>query len=313
MATFIDGFEQFKDDTGTLMRLAGYTPVGSVSTAAGRKGGIALSVYRSKMTRKWQFNGDIMTIGAACFYDQRGPIIGVEKNGVGIYVWVDATTGLLNIGQTDQLNNVGYANPLKSRWYYYELTLDRNTGQATIYINGKADSSYAFPPSLSGEVTLVLNPYDVVASDFGSRQYDDFYAADAARLAPIQVTTRFPTADGAKTDWSFTGAPSAWQAVSTPVDMLDKFIYSSVDGTQQTFVSATSLPDTNPIKYLQLITLFRKATSDPMSLDFNIDDQVVREANISKDWTFRYTSMSAAGYTPANIVTAEFGVKLDLG
>jgi hypothetical protein len=101
--------------------------------------------------------------------------------------------------------------------------------------------------------------------------------------------------------------------VSPPINELDKFIYTAVDGNQNTFFSSSPLPDSNPIRYLQLITLFRKATSDPMNLDFNIDDQVKREANITRDWTFRYTMFSPAGYDAASLAAAEFGVKLILG
>lgn len=98
-----------------------------------------------------------------------------------------------------------------------------------------------------------------------------------------------------------------------PINELDKFIYTAVDGNESSFKSTTGLPDTNPLRYLQLITLFRKATSDPMSLDFNIDSQVKREQNITRNWTFRYTMFSAAGYDATTIKGAEFGVKLVKG
>lgn len=311
MATFIEGFEQFRDGDGTkLMRLAGYTLAGTVQVAGGRKGGSAIVAYRSKLIREWNFTGTL-SIGVAAQFDTRGPILAIKRGSAALFLWADPDTGLLNLGETRTSGNPGYANPLKDRWYYYELVLA--AGEATLYVNGKQDSQVTLPVGLTGMCTIEMNPYDMFASDYGTRSYDDFYLNDGARLQPIQVTTRFPTADGQKTDWSFVGAATRWQAVSPEIKLLDKNIYTAIDGAQNTFKSAVALPDNNPIRFLQLITLFRKATPDPMNLIFSVENQAVKETNISRDWTFRYTPMDAAGYTPANITAAEFGVKLELG
>jgi hypothetical protein len=316
MAIFIDGFEQFNGDrTAALMRMAGYQ-VGAVSIVAGRKGtSRAISCYRSSFSREWQLSTNITTVGFAVKFDARGPLASISVAANKLYVWVDRTTGLVNMGTSLDQANPGYANPLLNRWYYVELQVDVSGGLVTLFINGKADSSVAVPNFLTGTVVVTLNPWDLMTDpqDFGTRLFDDLYITDSARLEPIQVTTRSPTADGSKTDWSFAGATSRWAAVAPPINELDKFIFTAVDGAQNTFISAAAMPDSNPIRFLQLITMFRKATSDPMSIDFNIDNQVVREANIARTWTFRYTMFSASGYDTGNISSAQFGAKMILG
>ncbi|QJI52249.1 hypothetical protein [Cronobacter phage JC01] len=317
MATFIDGFEQFDGDrTAALMRMAGYS-VGGVTLAAGRKGNSrSVSCYRATLSRAWSMVDNLLTLGFAVKFDQRGPLLSVGSGANQLYLWVDPETGLVNLGTGLAAGTPGYINPLKNRWYYFELQLDKSTSKATLFVNGKQDISIPLPSFITGNLTVLLNPFQLFVApkeDYGTRLYDDLYLNDGPRLGPIQVTSRFATADGSKTGWSFDGAATRWQAVSPPINELDKFIYTAIDGNENSFISGTSLPDNNPIRYLQLVTLFRKATSDPMSLDFNIGSQVKRESNISRDWTFRYTMMSASGYDADSIKAAEFGVKLILG
>lgn len=314
MATFIDGFEQFAGDRGpALLRMAGYL-VGNVTVVGGRKAGSrALSTYRSSFQRNWQMAGNTLSIGFAVKYDSRGPLVAIGSGGNNLYMWVDPVTGLLNMGTGLTAGTPGYVNPLLNRWYYVEMVINKTANTVTAFVNGKQDISIPVPAFITGALVVTYNPWGLFTDDYGTRIYDDIYITDGARIEPIQVTTRNPTADGQKTDWSFVGAATRWQAVSPPINELDKFIYSAIDGNENTFISAGGLPDSNPIKFLQLITLFRKATSDPMSLDFNIDAQVKREANITRDWTFRYTMFDAAGYDAGNIGLAEFGVKLILG
>lgn len=316
MSTFIDGFEQFSGDRGpALMRMAGYQ-AGAITIVAGRKGNSrAISCYRNSFTRSWTMAGNILSVGFAVYYDARGPLFSIGSGANNLYVWVDPTTGLLNVGTGLTAATPGYVNPLLKRWYYFEVVMDKTAGTVTLFVNGKQDISAPLPSFITGTLTLKYNPFELFSNpqDFGTRNYDDIYITDGARIEPIQVSTRNPTGDGQDIDWSYTGAATRWQAVSPEINELDKFIYTAIDQNKNTFVSSSPLPDSNPIKYLQLITMFRKATSDPMSLDFNIDNQVKREANISRDWTFRYTPFDPSGYDAAGLTSAEFGVKLILG
>lgn len=321
MATFFDGFEQFgnNDRPDQLLRLAGYTLNGAVTVAGGRKGGgSSLTTYRSNFQRAWTFSGNAMSIGFAVKMDARGPLIAIRKGTTAMLVWSDPETGLVNIGTSLATGIPGYVNPLKDRWYYFEIEMTKNDSAFKLYVNGRLDQTYPLNGNINGDLIIEYNPYTLFeGSDFGSdtgtRIFDDIYLSDSARIQPIQVTTRFPTADSEPLDWSFTGAASHWQAVGQlPPDMLDKFIYTAKDGATDQFTSAAALPDTNPIRYLQMMALFRKATSDPMDLIFNIDDQKVTQSNIPKDWTFRYMPFNASGYTAGNIGAAKFGAQLDL-
>lgn len=312
MALFFDGFDQFArtERSDALVRLAGYTLQGAITMVAGRKANsYGMTLYRAALSRTWAFSGAVMSLGFAVKFDARGPLVAIraENDPANLLVLTaDSTSGLLNLN-----GMVGYVNPLKDRWYYIELELDKTASEVRVFVNGKPDVVAPLPAGLTPSVVVRLNPYEAVQNDFASRVFDDFYVTDSARLNPMQVTTRFPTAD-VKPDWNVAGAAAGFLAVTPPVDMLDKFIFATVPDQQNVFTSSTPLPDNNPVKYLQLITLFRKATSDPMSLELNIDDQKVMESNISRDWTYRYTLFNAAGYTAQSIVPSEFGVKLKL-
>lgn len=313
MALFFDGFDQFArtERPEQLIRLAGYTLEGTATMVAGRKpNSYSMSLYRGALSRPWALTGNIMSLGFAVKFDGRGPMVAIRGNNGDttnvIALRADPVSGLLDLN-----GMVGYVNPLKDRWYYIEMELDRTASQVRVFVNGKPDVVAPLPTLPSLDLLVRLNPYDADKNDFATRLYDDFYINDAPRLKPMQITTRFPTAE-VSTEWNVTGTPSHFAAVSPPIDMLDKFIYATAPDALDSFTSSTTLPDDNPVKYLQLITLFRKATADPMSLQLNIDDQKVTESNISRDWTFRYTQFSPAGYTASSIVPSEFGVRLKL-
>lgn len=317
MALLFDGFEQFSrtERVNQLLQLAGYDFSGTPTVAAGRKGGNSLVLYRAHLQRAWTVTGGVVTQGFAMKCDKRGAVFAVYLPGSSAPLYlarVDSTTGLIVTGPPDA-GQPGYASPILGRWYYFETELDFTNSQIRLYINGKLDSTVAMPATLVSAVNIQLriNPYQAVAGDGTTSNVDDMYITDAARLGPMQVTTRFPTATP-KEEWSNQGAPSAHAAVSPPVDMLEKYIYSGTADAEDQFTSSTVLPDTAPIRHVQLMTLFRKATSDPMTLEINLGGDKATLANIPRDWTFRYTPMSADGLDAGNIAGTEFGVKLKL-
>lgn len=309
---FIDGFEQFRgiERPESYFRMASYIIDGSLAIGTGRKpSSSAIILQRSSLKREWRMTGSVFAFGAAVFFTERGGILSVKGDDDELVCWCDPVTGLVNLG-----NEVGYVNPLKSRWYYFEMVIDRTAGTASVYVNGKLDVTCPLPAGLQGSAvqTVRMNPYNIVANDFGNRVYDDFYMQDGGRLNPIQVTTRMPTGDR-KREWGVAGAASHNGAVGVlPPDLLDRFIYTDINDAQDTFISGDLLPDQNPLISLGTITLLRKATVDPLSVEVNIDSQVQTLSNIGRDWTYRYSVMSSSGYDATSILGAEFGVRLKL-
>ncbi len=307
MAILLDGFEQFSqtDRASQYMRLAGYE-IGQASLVGGRKGGSAVSLYRGSMKRAYSFTGQQLTVGFAMQFDKRGPVFGVQSTGQTGYTLafrIDKDSGLI------VLNGVsGYIAPLPNRWYYFEVEMDKAAGTVQLYVNGRPDVSAPLPGTVAGSISMVFNPFDLVQDDFGTRVMDDLYITDSLRLGPLQITTRFPTT-AIKTDWQNAGGSNI-VAVSPPIDTLDKYIFTGVPDAEDQYKSSKALPDNSPLRFVQLMTLYRKATSDPLSLEVNLDDQRVTISNLPRDWAFRYTPMSAAGYDSTSIVDAQFGVKL---
>jgi hypothetical protein len=318
MTLLFDGFEQFSrtERVNQLLQLAGYKFVGTPTVAAGRKGGNSLVLFHAYLEREWTVKAGILTHGFAMKSDGRGAIYAIYLPGNSApqyVVSVDKTTGLVMSGPVGTAAQPGYASPIIGRWYYFEFEIDFNNSQIRMYINGKLDSTTTMPAPMVNAMVLKLrmSAYETVNDDNVTRSLDDMYITDAARLGPMQVTTRFPTATP-KDEWSIQGAPSAHAAVSPPIDMLEKYIYSGTADAEDQFTSSTQLPDTAPIRHVQLMTLYRKATSDPMSLEINLGGDKTTLTNIPRDWTFQYTPMSADGLDAGNIAGTEFGVKLKL-
>lgn len=319
MPLFFDGFEQFAktDRPGTLLRMAGYGFSGEPTIAAGRRSGTSsITLYRGHLQRTQAASGGVLSVGFAMSMDKRGPIFGIYTVGAtspSVLVRSDADTGLVYVGPADGTASPGYVSPMLSRWYYFEVEIDQTAAQVRLYVNGKLDNTQTLPAEVAsaGALDLRLNPYDAVENDSGMRSVDDFYINDGARIGPIQVTTRFPTATPTA-DWGVAGAGAHHDAVSPPVNMLDKYIYSGTADASDQFISATTLPDQGAVRYVQLMTLYRKATSDPMGIELNLGQNVTTLTNIPRDWTYTYTPMPSAGLTPENISATEFGVKLKL-
>lgn len=311
MTILIDGFEQFRetDRPETFMRMAGYVVQGAVATAGGHKSNSqSLACYRSSFSRTWTF-GAVLSIGFAVKFTDRGGLISVAAGTTTLACFTDPTTALINLG-----NEVGYVTPLKDRWYYIEMVLDKAANTATIFVNGKPDVASALPADIqaASDITIRFNPYDAVEPDFGTRNYDDMYINDGARLGPIQITTRLPDGDR-DTEWGVAGSTSHNGAVGKlPPEVLDRFIYSFTDNAHDSFVSSQALPDAGAIMNIGLITLLRKATSDPLTVEVNIDSHTANLANIGRDWSYRYTIMGSNGYDASSIVASEFGVRVKL-
>lgn len=317
MAIFFDGFEQFdKAPSATeLMRRAGYTCDGGGIGSGVKPGGrcLALLTGYDPVTRPWYMAEDVLTVGLAVKFDERGGLFWVSAGTDKLAISGSTDTGLLYIG-----TEPGYVLPGKNRWYYFELVMDATQGTATLFVNGKPDIVVPLPSGFAQGANVIVGleaggdpngiPHGV--------QYDDYYIKDGDRLNAVQIATRFPTSQQAA-EWhvmSEVENQPNWEAVGTlPVELLDRFIYSDVDGAQDQYQSDTQLPDNNPVLHLGLVTLVRKATSDPITVTVNIDGATEELTTLKRDWEYRYSVFDATGYDESSVESAVFGVTLNNG
>jgi len=309
---FIDGFEQFDkaDNPAAEMRLANYTILGSVVTGTGRKGGRSLVCASSSVSRAWPWSGDRFSVGFAFKFDKRGALL--QLNGE-VTLALSASTGRPYFVNAE----VGNAGPVKDRWYYCEVELRRNARQMIVYFNGRQDFIGAMPDSLAAAnvVTCRLNPWNAAQDDISStKNYDDFYMNDGARIQPMQIITRFPNKDEGPNGWAPSTSPTAahWAMVGPlPTEKLDRYLIANVTGAEESFSSSAILPDSNNVLALGLVSLVRKTTVGNLTLTMKLGQRDIPNTDIPMEWAYRYSDVPVQGDTAASIVAEKFGAKLN--
>lgn len=298
MSLFFDGFEQFNmaDDVAASMRKAGYTAGGSLTTAAGRVAGKAISTYRSSFGRTYPFPGDKFSFGFAAKFTARGGLCSFTG---GVLI-MDSVNGLPSF-----LGVTGGSIPVKARWYYYEIEFDRVARTVEVFINNKSQGTAVMPDTLVGatEVAISLNAYGspssvekppVNESDSATRVFDDFYIRQDARMTPIQVTTRFPTDDVAKGWQVLPDDISHSQAVGKlPADELDRYIMTNVDNSIDSFSSTDKLPDSHPVRATGAIALLRKTDMDGSTVDVTVGSKSSNISDLTNKWQYYYRTWEA--------------------
>lgn len=313
MAFFMDGFEQFdKSERLALdMRRAEYTLQGSVSLGDGRyDGSRALVFMRSSARRTFAWTQPVLAVGTAVRFSSRGGVLSVGD----INVVIDSIDGAPFF-----LDKVGGLRPIRDRWYYIELVLDRGAATASLFINGRADGVATLPSTMMAmtSVLVTLNPYGLATSrldddapqDNATRWYDDFYVSEGKKYDPIQVTTRFPDHDVA-TAWRTEAEGSHSEILgSLPVDVLDRYVFTNVDGARDAFTSEKGFPDGGAPVALGAIGLFRKTDNVYAAVEMDIAGRTARVEDIKQDWTYNYRYVEVTPLdTVGSIQGAPFGI-----
>ncbi|QPB11442.1 hypothetical protein JT321_gp15 [Providencia phage Kokobel1] len=304
---FIEGFEQFAfdGDIPAFMRRAGYSITGSFGFGAGRKNGASVMMGRGRVSRPFPSTANKFSVGFAFKMVTRGNLVSLSAGEVKFYVGIDQLTGLIT-----SVSESGYIIPLRERWYYCEVELDKSTKVADVYINGKKDLSVPVPDAIAAANELTVNLRDFTESDFAEISFDDFYVNTGDRIGPITVTTRMPNKD-VTSEWGVAGSTSHFGAVGiVPPDLVDRFIFSGIDGATDSFKSSTPLAETTDVRGVSVVTLIRKATVDPITVDVFTNDRVKNEASLPRDWEYRYSELGAIDQHV--IPDSTFGVKIKL-
>ncbi|MFL9021806.1 hypothetical protein [Proteus mirabilis] len=302
---FFEGFEQFAfdGDSPAFMRRAGYTVSGSFGFGAGRKNGASVLLGRGRISRDFPSDTGNFTVGFAFNMTTRGNLVGISGGDSTLKVGVDQATGLL---QSE--GESGYVIPLRNNWYYLEVEVNKDAKTADVYINGKKDITVSIPDGVAMADTLTITLRDFDESDFADIRFDDLYYADTTRVGPITVTTRVPTKDVSK-DWGVSGGESHHEVVAPALpNLVDRFIYTGTNGATDSFTSETVLSEETEVKGVSVITLLRKATVDPVSVDVFTNELVKNEATLPRDWEYRYSEL---GVLPEHVIPdSTFGITL---
>lgn len=317
----IEGFEEFGNDPSPNAQLqrAQYGATGQWAIVVGRIGYSGLAGRNASLTRKFPWLNNTFSVGFAHLFDARGSVCWIKIGSVQVTLWCHPDTGLPYLNDKS-----GGALPTLSRWYYYELEINRSTGIVTLYINNRADMTYQMVGEITaGEIEVGLgymapavyrpgvNP---VPLDFATKTYDDVYMRDGARLQPIVVSTRFPTRDET-TQW-FRAASSGSHAESLslrPPKPLDNYVAARLIGAEDAFTSSNPLSNDNPVIATGVVVLARKSPSLNAKLGVFVEGSGMstreKVTTLDTEWKTQYLFFEGHGPdSAANVVASTFGI-----
>lgn len=326
---FIDGFEGFSGagNPASLLQRAEYVASGTLSSVGGRSsfvGSAALAGGKVSVTRGFPWTGDKFSCGCAYQFSARGSIMWVKVGGDYLTLWMDEVNGLPMLNE-----HAGGALPTITRWYYYELFLNRANGTCELWINNKLDQSVPLPAGAASATTVEVglgyrDPNDYRPSGFptyadnGNRYIDDFYARDNDRIGPVIVTTRFPSHDE-NVEW-FMAATSGTHSASLskhPPSPLDNYVAGDTIGKEDRFTSGVLLPNANEILATGVFVMARKADTLNAKLGVfmggNAGAISARSAKLTVDnnWKTQYASFEkTGGDTKAGVEASQFGINV---
>lgn len=325
MSLHVDGFDQFQGDTSlpSAMSRGGYSLSGSaVVLSVGRNGtrGIGCSLGEFSRPHPWLSNN--LSIGcAAQFTGSRGSIMWVDfGNDERLVLWMDPEDGAPRLN-----DDKGGSLPVMDTWYYYDITINRTSRQAQLYINDVVDTVTEITPTMAEAEEVVVhfgrlasNLYGNPDPDRGTKIYDDIYLRDGARFGPIVVTTRQPTMTEIA-DWTAVGGPSNAQILaSRPPNLLGRYTLSNDPGSKDEFRSMQGLLSQNDVLATGLVVLARKPESLPVRLrghiggtDPNAPTLRTKTVEVPPEWQLQYLIFDqVGGDTVENITPARFGVEV---
>lgn len=341
MFKFCDGFDHYAADGATgvvvepYLTAAGYTVRNQTATtfviAAGRRTGahaLQFNVTRNSATNaslSWSFtpSGNYACFGFAMNASGSRMRIARIENVVDID-W-DLTTGKIMVG-----SQLGAAPLILNAWYYFEIEVDYSNKNCKIWANNELQltvdlSSLTFPTIL----TIVWGQVGT-APNGGTQLLDDFYVIDGsgtrnnARLQPVEVTTRAPSAD-ITTEWEIvangaTPAPTThWSVVAQlePNAANKPYLQSNTAGATDLFRSNTALPTQNQIFAVSVLAYARKGDLDNRSIGLITQPSggTENEVQLALTESFKYyqaTYEQAPGgtdWTPNNVESLQFGIR----
>lgn len=317
----LEGFDQVpgaSDVRATLTSLGYAVPgAGEIAWGGGRSAGsqavsLEQAVSTVAVSRTVDFLDTLVT-GFAVNVTERAQLVSV--NGTDLVVgWDD--------GGLHLRDQVSVAKPIRDRWYYIELELDKLALECRVYINGSLDMTAPLPDSLETADTVALqlagvNPTNEAGQPPPSSgvvesimRYDDWYVSDE-RMGPLEVRTRFATAD-VVTDWSTpTGAGPHYPEVSQQPPTDSRYITSFETGAVDEFTSDTALPVDADVLAVAVTARARKGDIDTRALGIRFDgqEQIQTSLTLDSQWYVKFFPAPAGTpWTAAQIEAATFGV-----
>lgn len=331
-----NGLLYMSDDTNTWTAPeftgAGLRVIYDISTSSGANAGWCLVGSRAPgtagtaliyvsmapptvITRTLMSALDKIVIGFAHRATARGRIFSIA----GLFN-MDWPAGISILGQS------GASVPIRSTWYYYELTIDKTAKTITLHVNDTLDLTVPLP--VAGD-TMTTFTMSWQAENGAVARIDDVYLLDTdtaggatlvGRLKPISLALRLPTSD-VDVDWDSSAPGDHWPLVGLLPASSSSFVLSATSGQQDIYLSDTALPDgtgspTAPIIAVGLVALAQKSDLDNRQLGLlmgepgNQTEVIDTTLSITPEYSMAVFEKAPGGvaWTPVNVQSTPFGI-----
>lgn len=302
MGIMLEGFEQFDktEDLVAQMRKAGYSIDGGNVVMGNGVNGRCVVTQKTSIGLGVPWTDDKMSFGISAKFSGRGGLFSINGNAF----IADAVTGFFRYCGIS-----GSAIPIKDRWYFYEVELDRANDTIELFINGKSQGIAKAGTSISGEQKLILklNAYTESKTleqvntsnsveDSAARSFDNMYIAGGDRFGPLTITTRFPDSS-ISSEWDIHTSVDMTHAQllgKIPSEELDRYLMTNKDGKVESMTSSTPLPDeAGKVVGIGVVALVRKTDREDASIIVGIGDRRQDISDIPFVWGYRYAGWRA--------------------
>lgn len=232
----------------------------------------------------------------------------------------DTTTGKIRVGEELGVNPL-----ILNAWYYFEIEIDKTANTVKVYANNELQLTVT-PSSAPTTMYTIVWGQTGTAPNAGEQTLDDFYVIDGsgsrnnARLTPVEVTSRMPTAD-VSTQWDVVNASSStphYQIVSqlSPGGESKPYLQSNTAGATDMYRSNVTLPNNNQIFAVSVIAYARKGDLDDRKLGLvvNTEGGTPTEIQVPLTESYKYYQASfeqapgGSDWNQNNVESLQFGI-----
>lgn len=237
----------------------------------------------------------------------------------------DATTGKISVNGQLGLNPL-----ILNAWYYFEVECDFSAKTVKIWANNELQLTVDISSVSTPAVATIVWGQVGTAPDAGVQLLDDFYVIDGtgsrnnARLNPVEVTTRAPSAD-ITTEWEIVAngaspAPTThWGVVSQlePNAANKPYLQSNTAGATDLYRSNTALPTNNQVFAVSIIAFARKGDVDDRKIGLLVQPEggTTSETQLSLTESYKYYQATfeqvpgGGDWNQGNVEALQFGIR----
>ena len=203
----------------------------------------------------------------------------------------DTATGKMKVGAA-----LGNDVIILNAWWYIEIEVDKAANKVRVWANDTQQLEVDLPGAVGNTYTITWG-LSAASASAATIEIDDAYILDNsggtnnARLGPVQIITRAPTAD-VTTQWTPVGASGSHYSILaqlSPGAANAPYLQANVDGKTDKFTSNVVLPNANKIFAVSLVSYARKGDLDNRNLGMTVGTAGGDvEQQVPLDTTFAY-------------------------